>query len=86
MRSTKGFEEERKRGQIGLFPVRLDETVMKTDEAWAAKLRARLIGAFRAGKITMSIGQSFGYPTIPPRSHNGDCANGSWGQRCKSRL
>jgi TIR domain len=41
---TKGFEEERKRGQIVLFPVRLDQTVMKTNEAWAAKLRARLIG------------------------------------------
>jgi uncharacterized protein YjbI with pentapeptide repeats len=35
---TAGFEEERKRGQIVLFPVRLDETVMKTNEAWAAKL------------------------------------------------
>ena len=44
---TAGFEEERKRRQIVLFPVRLDETVMKTNEAWAAKLRARLIGDFR---------------------------------------
>jgi hypothetical protein len=50
MRSAKGFEEERKRGQIGLFPVRLDETVMKMDEAWAAKLRARLSGDFRSWK------------------------------------
>jgi hypothetical protein len=50
MRSTKGFEEERKRGQIGVGPVRLDETVMKTDEAWAAKLRARLSGDFRSWK------------------------------------
>jgi hypothetical protein len=50
LRSTKGFEEERKRGQIVLFPVRLDETVMKTDEALAAKLRARLIGDFRSWK------------------------------------
>jgi TIR domain/Pentapeptide repeats (8 copies) len=45
-----GFEEERKRGQTVLFPVRLDEMVMETDEAWAAKLRARLIGDFRRWK------------------------------------
>ena len=41
---TAGFEEERKRGEEVLFPVRLDEMVMNTREAWAAKLRARLIG------------------------------------------
>src|SRR5258708_4777115 len=35
---TKAFEEERTRKQIVLFPIRRDETVMKTDEAWAAKL------------------------------------------------
>jgi TIR domain/Pentapeptide repeats (8 copies) len=45
-----GFEEERKRGQIVLFPVRLDEAVMNTNEAWAAKLRARNIGDFRKWK------------------------------------
>jgi hypothetical protein len=47
---TAGFEEERKRGQIVLFPVRLDEMVMETKEAWAAKLRGRLIGDFRRWK------------------------------------
>jgi len=47
---TAGFEEERKRGQIVLFPVRLDEAVMNTNEAWAAKLRARNIGDFRKWK------------------------------------
>ena len=47
---TAGFEEESKRGQIVLFPVRLDEIVMETKEAWAAKLRARLIGDFRRWK------------------------------------
>jgi hypothetical protein len=47
---TAGFEEERKRGQIVLFPVRLDDTVMDTKEAWAAKLRARLIGDFTRWK------------------------------------
>ena len=47
---TAGFEEERKRGQIVLFPVRVDEAVMKTNEAWAAKLRGRLIGDFQHWK------------------------------------
>jgi TIR domain len=47
---TAGFEEERARGQIVLFPVRLDEAVMNTKEAWAAKLRARNIGDFRKWK------------------------------------
>ena len=43
---TKAFEEERKRGQTVLFPIRLDDAVMDTNEAWAAKLRARHIGDF----------------------------------------
>jgi hypothetical protein len=47
---TTAFEEERKRGQPMLFPIRLDDTVMTTDEAWAAKLRARNIGDFRHWK------------------------------------
>jgi len=47
---TKAFEEERKRQQIVLFPVRLDDAVMDTNEAWAAKLRARHIGDFRRWK------------------------------------
>jgi hypothetical protein len=42
------FEEERKRRQAVLFPVRLDDAVLKAKEAWAAKLRAdRHIGDFR---------------------------------------
>jgi hypothetical protein len=45
------FEEERKRGQTVLFPLRLDDAIMETKEAWASKLRAdRLIGAFRQWK------------------------------------
>jgi hypothetical protein len=45
------YEEERRRGQIILFPIRLDDTVMETGEAWAAKLRAdRHIGDFRQWK------------------------------------
>jgi hypothetical protein len=37
---TTAFEEELKRGQTVLFPIRLDDAVMDTKEAWAAKLRA----------------------------------------------
>ena len=45
------FEEERKRKQTVLFPIRLDNEVMKTEEAWAAKLRAtRNIGDLRHWK------------------------------------
>ena len=45
------YEEERKRGQTMLFPVRLDDSVMETRGAWAAKLRAdRNIGDFRQWK------------------------------------
>ena len=47
---TKAYEEERRRGQIVLFPVRLDDAVMDTDEAWAVKLRARHIGDFTRWK------------------------------------
>jgi TIR domain len=36
---TKAFEEERKRKQIVLFPIRLDNAVIDTNEAWAVKLR-----------------------------------------------
>jgi hypothetical protein len=48
---TKAFEEERQRSGVVLFPVRLDDTVLDTKEAWAAKLRrSRHIGDFRARK------------------------------------
>jgi TIR domain/Pentapeptide repeats (8 copies) len=57
---TKAFEEERKRKQTVLFPIRLDDAVMTTDEAWAAKLRAqRLIGDFRCWKDHDGYKQSF---------------------------
>jgi uncharacterized protein YjbI with pentapeptide repeats len=56
---TKGFEEERKRGQIVLFPVRLDNAVMTTTEAWAAKLRERHIGDFLRWKDHNAYKQSF---------------------------
>jgi uncharacterized protein YjbI with pentapeptide repeats len=45
------YEEERSRKQTMLFPIRLDDTVMETREAWAAKLRSdRNIGDFRQWK------------------------------------
>jgi uncharacterized protein YjbI with pentapeptide repeats len=56
---TKAFEEERKRDQIVLFPVRLDDAVMDTDEAWAAKLRTRHIGDFRQWKKLDGYKKSF---------------------------
>jgi uncharacterized protein YjbI with pentapeptide repeats len=56
---TAGFEEERKRGKEVLFPIRLDDAVMEAKEAWAAKLRARLIGDFRQWKDHDAYQQSF---------------------------
>jgi hypothetical protein len=56
---TKGFEEERKRGQTVLFPIRLDDAVLTTAEAWAAKLRARHIGDFVGWKDHDAYKQSF---------------------------
>jgi uncharacterized protein YjbI with pentapeptide repeats len=56
---TKAFEEERKRGQMVLFPIRLDDAVMDTNEAWAAKLRARHIGDFRRWKEHDEYQKSF---------------------------
>jgi hypothetical protein len=54
------YEEERKRGQTVLFPIRLDDVVMETNEAWAAKLRAdRHIGDFRCWKDHDAYKQSF---------------------------
>ena len=45
------FEEESRREETILFPIRLDNTVMKTDEAWAADIRrTRNIGDFRNWK------------------------------------
>jgi hypothetical protein len=54
-----GFEEERKRRQNVLFPVRLDDAVLTTNEARAAKLRARYIGDFRKWKDHDAYKQSF---------------------------
>ena len=54
---TKAFAEERRRGGITvLFPIRLDDALFGTNEAWALKLRDnRNIGDFRRWKGTMRV-------------------------------
>jgi hypothetical protein len=48
---TRAFAEERARKEPVLFPIRLDDAVMETTEAWARKLRDnRNIGDFRRWK------------------------------------
>jgi hypothetical protein len=45
------FEKERKQKRTVLFPIRLDDAVMDTEEAWAAEIRrTRHIGYFRKWK------------------------------------
>jgi uncharacterized protein YjbI with pentapeptide repeats len=45
------FEKERKQETIVLFPIRLDDVVMETDQPWAADIRqTRHIGDFRTWK------------------------------------
>jgi hypothetical protein len=56
---TTAFEEERKRGKTVLFPVRLDDVVMATDEPWAAKVRQRHIGDFTRWKEHDAYRQAF---------------------------
>ena len=42
------FEKERKQKRTVLFPIRLDDAVMETEEAWTAEIRrTRYIGDFR---------------------------------------
>jgi uncharacterized protein YjbI with pentapeptide repeats len=48
---TTAYDEERRRGQTVLFPIRLDDAIMDTKAAWASKLRMnRNIGDFRRWK------------------------------------
>ena len=57
---SKAFAEERRRKQVVLFPVRIDQTVMKTDEPWAVMLRdQRNIGDFRQWKDHDAYQQAF---------------------------
>ena len=56
----KGSCHERRRGETVLFPLRIDDTVMDTNEAWAAKLRAqRHVGDFRHWKDHDGYKKSF---------------------------
>jgi hypothetical protein len=46
------FEKERNGKALALFPIRIDDSVMKTDNAWAADIRRmRHIGDFTKWKI-----------------------------------
>jgi hypothetical protein len=54
------FEKEHQQNRTVLFPIRLDEAVMKTDEAWAADIRrTRHIGDFRNWKDHDSYKKAF---------------------------
>ncbi len=54
------FEEESRRKETVLFPIRLDNTVMQTGEAWAADIRrTRNIGDFRDWKNHESYQKAF---------------------------
>jgi hypothetical protein len=55
------FEKERKQNRTVLFPIRLDDAVMETDEAWAADIRrTRHIGDFREWKNHDKYKEAFG--------------------------
>lgn len=54
------FERERQQNRIVLFPIRLDDAVMETDQAWAADIRRmRHIGDFRDWKNHDSYKKAF---------------------------
>jgi hypothetical protein len=54
------FEKERREKRTVLFPIRLDDAVMETDEAWAADIRrGRHIGDFRDWKNHDSYKKAF---------------------------
>jgi hypothetical protein len=54
------FEKEDKQKKLVLFPIRLDDAVMETHQAWAASLRrTRHIGDFRAWKDRDQYQKSF---------------------------
>ena len=56
----KALAKERDRKQLILFPVRIDDAVMKTLEPWARKLRdQRNIGDFQRWKDDNAYKQSF---------------------------
>ncbi len=54
------FEKERKQNRTVLFPIRLDDAVMETEQAWAADIRrTRHIGDFRNWKDHDSYKKAF---------------------------
>ena len=54
------FEKEAQQNKLVLFPIRLDETVMHTPQAWAADiLRMRHIGDFTRWKDHGEYWQAF---------------------------
>jgi uncharacterized protein YjbI with pentapeptide repeats len=54
------FEKEHRQNRTVLFPIRLDEAVMNTDQAWAADIRrTRHIGDFRGWKNHDSYKRAF---------------------------
>jgi len=54
------FEKERREKRTVLFPIRLDDAVMETDEAWAADIRrTRHIGDFKDWKNHGSYKNAF---------------------------
>lgn len=56
----KAFEEERQRNTTVLFPVRLDEAVLETNQPWAAEIRrTRHIGDFTRWKDHDAYQQAF---------------------------
>jgi len=55
------FEAEQKQRRTVLFPIRLDDAVMKTEEAWAADIkRTRHIGDFREWRNHDKYKEAFG--------------------------
>ena len=54
------FEEERKRSEPILFPIRLDDCIMETDRPWVADIRRqRHIGDFSGWKDHDSYQKAF---------------------------
>ena len=54
------IEKEHRQNKLVLFPIRLDDAVMETEQAWASNLhRMRHIGDFRAWKDHDSCQKSF---------------------------
>ena len=63
------FEKERKQNKLALFPIRLDDAVMETDQPWAASLRrTRHIGDFHSWKEHEPISEVVRAATMRPQS------------------